>query len=154
MSSYLVSKETIDAIVYGARLWHKEPVENPGDGLYAWPTTNASKVGSYLWRYNAMALADRYGDPIPKCVKDYQYGDGDDRVSSIILNTNGRSYSIGEVYGSLRCYMYQTSDWSGWDDSSLRLWCDGFMNDLLDACMARLGEDVPWGIEDDEDFDC
>lgn len=139
MSCYMVNKETIDAIVYGARklggpyLKMSDPEAN---WIQVAATVNPDAIGQKLWWYNLDSVCDRYSDE----ERDYE--------AYVYKYDRECEYNLGEILGALRCYTYQACDEHTWDSplNEVRHFCNRLKEEVRDEAMRELGYEVPWGI--------
>lgn len=140
MSAYIVSDKTIDAIIYGARVYAKN---SPCFKRFS-PWADADVIGQALVNQNYASVNYRYeekGEP-----HEYRFQDEDDwRVSAILIDKS-KTYTLGEVYGAIRCYSYQACETPDWDKSGICRWLQSMESEICRIALERLGEDVPWGI--------
>lgn len=138
MSCWFLSKKDIDALVYGAREWGDTcfcRLEDPKTGVAVNAKFAPDAIGQALWRYNMDAYCDRY----PDTERDYA-------VCDAYEYPRDTEYDIGEVWGTLHCYMYQCSDEHGWDHSEVRNWCHSLEYRIVRALFKMTGHTPTWGI--------
>lgn len=139
MSAYIVSDETITAIVQGLqRKDFSNSLADPNTGNAYHPRTNPQKVGQVLLNQNYRSVNCRYED------------DENPHKFSMKYKTNEHGYrddyTLGEMYGSVRCYMYQACETPDWIGSDIYFEMCRLKDDLAEKMIAKLGEEMPWGI--------
>lgn len=152
MSCYVVSNETIQAIVWAASEMdcnlflyrsngEKQACRALGidrsvvDHISRFsPTT----FGQFLLAFNIAQVNERYGDDEPlDAALSFEY-----RPS--------REYTLGEAYGCLRCYDYQCCDSADYRPEScgISVLVDRLKAEVTQKLFEEVGMDVPWGLED------
>lgn len=148
MSSFIVSNESIDAIVEGARrarlgvidreIHPVTPEEckalkmariDPHLKLCA---RNREELGRFLAAYNVvMANAGYSAEPFAYVA--YEAG-------------SGREFTDGEVLGACTCYEYQVDNADSYRRSGVRSFLEWTRDGCVMRAFQRLGEPVPYGI--------
>jgi hypothetical protein len=129
MSAFFVGKETIDATVALIAL--------RTGGM---PHHAATNLGKSLWRNNALALGDCYGDDA-------------DEFSEIIAGyrytapplSGGLLPNIVTVFKAAQCYQYQCSEGSVYENS-LYKFVDWALQRYVHLKKAPNYDDAPWGL--------
>lgn len=58
-----------------------------------------------------------------------------------------KPFTLGEKYGCIQCYEYQTSQQPGYHDSEIRDVLDYVRDDLAEKVLEKFGEKRVWGLE-------
>ena len=151
MSAYIVSDETIDAIVNHYRHDHRSndmrgwlamytnemTACGPGPGNDFW-----AMLGSKLRAMNERAIISRYGEESLNMMTG-----ADVYVPYVYSNTTPRPLHQG--YGALQCYLYQCSEGSV-PEENLYNELDGELNSMARQLVRQLAErcgiSIPWGV--------
>lgn len=139
MSAYIVSDKTINAIIYGARTFGRE---NLFHGFSPWG--DADIIGQALVDENYRSVNYRYDEHDEP--HRYHYPDAGGCGVLVIVGED-EQYRLGEVYGALRCYRYQSCEHPEWPESDVCRWLNALEGAICRTALERLGEEIPWGIE-------
>lgn len=134
MSAYIVSDQTIAAIVYAMQ---RAEFANSLEGISA--RTRPQKVGQMLLDQNYKSVNWRYGEN--DAPRQFKYAQ-----SSPIL-APAYDFTFGEMYGSICCYMYQACETPDWLQSEIYFTMQSLKDDLTEKMLAELGQEMEWGIE-------
>ena len=143
MSAWMVSKRHVDYLLSAALRYGKvhplrwylpattetpQPYEERRREL---APENASSVGAMLWTENRVSVNHRYNQK--GGLQSYRFARYPGDVDPVV------------VLKSIRCYVYQSCEHPGWEQSEARAFCDA----LTLACFDKLpGYDAaPWGID-------
>ena len=140
MSAYIVSNKTIDAIIYGARTWNRT---TPLNGINVW--SNPDEVGQMLLDQNYASVNYHYGED--EKAPRYHFPISDMAQFGILMLDEDVTFTLGEVYGCVRCYRYQACETPDWNENPVKWWLDSLEGELTSAAFQRLHEDIPWGID-------
>lgn len=120
MSAYIVSDETITAIVQGAvELLSRDYSFDP-----LW-------LGQLLVDENYRSVNYRYDED----TKPHKY-----EWKEL------KKWDYGVLLGCIRCYIYQSCETDDWKDTEAYSWISRLRTYLLDALVDTLGYEMPWGI--------
>lgn len=137
MSCYIVSDLTISAIVAAMADTGFEPAglrdEKPGIKYNS--ATCGEIVGQMLLDANYASVNERYG----KHTRAHEF--------KLTQKQDGKPFTLGEKYGCIQCYEYQTSQQPGYHDSEIRDVLDCVRDDLAEKMLEKLGEERVWGLE-------
>ena len=147
MSAYIVSTETIDAIIYGARHYASFPQPKIYDSNgEANPLTNPSRCGEILLAQNYASVNYRYNehDEAPA----YEYTAEGRTVAGIVMERSGDApkYTLADCYGALKCYRYQACETPNYQISPVGMFVRELIDNLAEVAIRQYG-DIPWGIE-------
>lgn len=139
MSAYIVSDKTITAIVTAMqRKEFSTGLVNPKTMEEYNPRSNPQMVGQILLDQNYASINYRYDENKPS------------HRFTMDFKTNERGYredfTLGEMYGSVRSYMYQACETPDWVGSDIYFAMCGLKDDLAEKMLDKLGEEMTWGI--------
>lgn len=137
MSCYIVSDLTISAIIAAMADTGFEPtgLKDEKTGIKYNPATCGEIVGQMLLDANYASVNERYGEHTR--ARDFK----------LTQKQNGKPFTLGEKYGCIQCYEYQTSEQPGYDDSEIHGVLDYVKDDLAEKMLKKLGEKRVWGLE-------
>lgn len=124
MSAYLVSKETIDAIV---TFWKFGGYERHTD-------KEATQTGQMLWEENARSVNARYreNDPTPH----YQYKEK--------LVHNGKRLAPVDIIKLVECWQYQTCETDNYRETPAWRLSEHILSEAIRQLPGY--EEAPWGL--------
>lgn len=140
MSAYIVSNETITAIVQGLqRKEFSSSLTDPETMQQYNARTNPQMVGQILLNQNYKSVNYRYNE------------DAKPRKFTMTYRVDEKGYrddyTLAEIYGSIRCYTYQACENPEWHDSEIDYTLRALKDDLAEKMAEKLGEEMPWGIK-------
>ena len=137
MSCYIVSDLTISAIVAAMAGTGFEPagLKDEKSGIKYNSATCGQIVGQMLLDANYESVNERY---------DEQAHAHDFKLTQ---KADGRPFTLGEMYGCIKCYEYQTCEKPGYELSEIHDVLAYVKDDLAEKMLARLGEESVWGLE-------
>lgn len=137
MSCYVVSDFTISAIVAAMADTGFEPasLKDEKSGIKYNSATCGQIVGQMLLNANYASVNERYGE--------YTHA----RDFKLRQKQDGKPFTLGEKYGCIECYEYQTCEQPGYDNSEIHSVLDYVKEDLACKMLKKLGEEFVWGLE-------
>lgn len=137
MSCYVVSDLTISAIVAAMADTGFEPasLKDEKSGIKYNPATCGQIVGQMLLDANYASVNERYG------------GHAHAHEFKLTQKADGKPFTLGEKYGCIECYEYQTCEKPGYDNSEIYSVLDYVKGDLACKMLKKLGEEFVWGLE-------
>lgn len=137
MSCYVVSDLTISAIVAAMADCDFEPagLKDEKTGIKYNPATCGEIVGQMLLDANYAAVSEHLG----KHIRAHEF--------KLTQKQDGKPFTLGEKYGCIQCYEYQTSQQPGYHDSEIRDVLDYVRDDLAEKVLEKFGEKRVWGLE-------
>lgn len=152
MSCYVVSNETIQAIVWAAQeVGCDLSLCDSGGEARACQALGIDRgvvdcisryspnlLGQFLLAFNIAQVNERYGDGEPlDAALEFEY-----RPS--------REYTLGDAYGCLCCYDYQCSESVDYERGICGVsgLVDGLKSEVTRRLFEEVGMDVPWGLDD------
>lgn len=137
MSCYIVSDLTISAIIAAMADTGFEPtgLKDEKTGIKYNPATCGEIVGQMLLDANYAAVSEHEG----KHIRPHEF--------KLTRKQDGKPFTLGEEYGCIQCYEYQTSQQLGYHDSEIRDVLDCVRDDLAEKMLEKLGEKRVWGLE-------
>ena len=136
MSAYLVSKATIDAIVFlRQRAADRGALTSSVRGSFG--TLSPDELGRALWRENMLSLRARYAKRMGEQVNEAL-------LASYSYSPPGRLTTAVEFLKIIACYEYQSCEHDGWETSDARALC----RCLAEHAITQLPgyDDAPWGL--------
>ena len=139
MSAFIVSNKTITAIV--TAMQHKRfstDLINPKTGEVINARTNPQKYGQILLDENYRSVNFRYDENRKPHTfyMEYKKREGGYRDE----------FTLGEMYGSIQCYMYQTCETPDWDGSDIYYAMLSLKDDIAKRMAEKLGDEIKWGL--------
>lgn len=139
MSAFVVSDKTITAIVTAMQHKHfSTDLKDPKTGKVYNARTNPQMYGQLLLNENYRSVNYRYEEK------------SEPRTFQMTYNTREGGYrdefTLGEMYGSIECYMYQTCETPDWVGSDIYFAMCSLKDDLAERMAEKLGMEIPWGI--------
>lgn len=137
MSCNIVSDLTISAIVAAMADTGFEPagLKDEKSGVKYNSATCGQIVGQMLLDANYASVNERYGEQ----TRAHEF--------KLTQKQDGKPFTLGEKYGCIQCYEYQTSQQPGYHDSEIRDVLDYVRDDLAEKVLEKLGEKRVWGLE-------
>lgn len=135
MSCYVVSDLTISAIVAAMAARRDAGLKDEKTGIKYNPATCGQIVGQMLLDANYASVNERYGE--------HSTAHG----FKLTRKADGKPFTLGEMYGCIECYEYQTCQQPGYDTSEIRDALDYARDDLARKMLKKLGEESVWGLE-------
>lgn len=137
MSCYVVSDLTISAIVAAMADTDFEPasLKDEKSGIKYNSATCGQIVGQMLLDANYAAVSEYQG----KHIRAHEF--------KLTQKADGKPFTLGEKYGCIQCYEYQTSQQPGYDTSEIRDALDYAKDDLARKMLKKLGEEFVWGLD-------
>ena len=137
MSCYIVSDLTISAIVAAMAGTGFEPagLKDEKSGIKYNSAACGQIVGQMLLDANYESVNERYGEQAH--AHDFK----------LTQKADGRPFTLGEMYGCIKCYEYQTCEKPGYELSEIHDVLAYVKDDLAEKMLARLGEESVWGLE-------
>lgn len=137
MSCYIVSDFTISAIVTAMADTGFEPagLKDEKTGIKYNPATCGEIVGQMLLDANYASVNERYGEH----TRAHEFKPAQKQ--------NGEPFTLGEKYGCIQCYEYQTCEQPGYDNSEIHGVLEYVKNDLAEKMLKKLGEERVWGLD-------
>lgn len=139
MSAYIVSDKTITAIVEGFKYMDFQVgLTNPIKQETYYARTNPLEIGQILLNQNYKSVNYRYNESTEPhefvmTYKTDEYGYRED-------------YTLGEIYGCINCYMYQSCENPEWEDTEVYHALHALKDDIAEKLIRKLGDKMPWGI--------
>lgn len=138
MSTFIVSKDLIDALVTGWINLAKPPYDTP-----AARRTRADQVGAMLWAENHKSVECLYKgrNGTPADMPAYAYNPvpfphvSEPRPIAPAV--------LARLAKLLDCYVYQSCEHPGWKESEARRFCMDLRDDITSALPGY--DDAPWG---------
>lgn len=137
MSCYIVSDLTISAIVAAMADTGFEPasLKDEESGIKYNSATCGQIVGQMLLDANYESVNERYGEQAH--AHDFK----------LVGKEDGKSFTLGEKYGCIKCYEYQTCEMPGYNLSEIHDVLAYVKDDLAEKMLKKLGEEFVWGLE-------
>ena len=92
------------------------------------------KVGQLLLGINYKAVNAHYGEEMPV------------RTFKVKEKADGKPFTLGEQYGCIRCYDFQTCELPEYDDSLVAGILEAVKEELVQKMIEKLGERYSWGL--------
>ena len=133
MSCYVVSEETISAIVLGFERYHVHYYAdnyNPSSSWLIDLDEERQQIGQSLLEMNYLSVNIRYNEntPTPR------------------FNFKEVEVNPGIIHGCIRCYNYQTCEIPMWETTDLYDSLKTLDSEMFEAMIRKAGYEVPWGI--------
>lgn len=139
MSAYVVSDKTITAIVTAMQRKHfATDLQDPKTGIVYNARTNPQMYGQLLLNENYRSVNYRYDEQTQPHTFRMTYKTDDKGYRD--------EFTLGEMYGSIESYMYQTCETPDWVGSDIYFAMCHLKDDLAEKMLEKLGEEMPWGI--------
>ena len=137
MSCYIVSDLTISAIVAAMADTGFEPADlkDEKSGVKYNSATCGQIVGQMLLDANYASVNERYGEHTHA------------HEFKLAQKQDGKPFTLGEKYGCIQCYEYQTCEQPGYDNSEIHGVLEYVKDDLAEKMLKKLGEERVWGLE-------
>lgn len=137
MSCYIVSDLTISAIVAAMADCDFGPagLKDERSGVEYNSATCGEIVGQMLLDANYASVNRRYG----KSAHAHDF--------KLTQKPDGKPFTLGEKYGCIECYEYQTCEQPGYDNSEIHSVLDYVKDDLACKMLKMLGDEFVWGLE-------
>lgn len=137
MSCYIVSDLTISAIVAAMADTGFEPagLKDEKSGVKYNSATCGEIVGQMLLDANYASANERYGEH----TRAHEF--------KLTQKQDGKPFTLGEKYGCIQCYEYQTCEQPGYDDSEIHGVLEYVKGDLAEKMLKKLGEKRVWGLD-------
>lgn len=139
MSAFIVNNKTITAIVTAMQHKHfSTDLRNPETGEVYNARTNPQKYGQLLLNENYRSVNYRYDESNkpPVFHMEYKTREGGYR----------EEFTLGEMYGSIQCYMYQTCETPDWIGSDIYFAMLHLKDDIAERMAEKLGDELKWGL--------
>lgn len=157
MSAYIVSKETIDAIVTfsttpqgqsGIPIYSIKPIpgwNGAGDHMTISDlgVDAPSRIGQLLWHENVLSVNYRYREDDDTAIYKFKH-----RVEGCVAPDEKRRLTAVDIIKLCGCLEYQSCEHPGWADS----WAKDFLDRVVRAAIHELPgyDDAPWGLYPDK----
>lgn len=137
MSCYIVSDLTISAIVAAMADCDFEPagLKDEKSGVKYNSASCGEIVGQMLLDANYAAVSEHYG----RHIRAHEF--------KLTRKQDWKPFTLGEKYGCINCYEYQTSEQPGYYGSEIRDVLDYVRDDLAKKMLEKLGEEFVWGLD-------
>lgn len=137
MSCYVVSDLTISAIVAAMADTGFEPagLKDEKSSIKYNSATCGQIVGQILLDANYASVNERYGEQTHA------------HSFKLTQKANGKPFTLGEMYGCIKCYEYQACEQPGYELSEIHDVLAYVKDDLAEKMLAKLGEESVWGLE-------
>ena len=139
MSAYVVSDKTITAIV--TAMQHKvfaTDLKDPSNGNIYNARTNPQMYGQMLLNENYRSVNYRYDEQ------------EEPHMFKMTYKTTEKGYrddfTLGEMYGSICSYMYQTCETPEWIGSDIYFAMCHLKDDLAERMLEKLDDEMTWDI--------
>lgn len=93
-----------------------------------------SKVGQLLLGINYKAVNAHYGEEMPV------------RMFKMKEKADGKPFTLGEQYGCIRYYDFQTCELPEYEDSLVAGILEAVKEELVQKMLEKLGEKYSWGL--------
>lgn len=135
MSCYVVSDLTISAIVAAMAARRDAGLKDEKSGIKYNPATCGQIVGQMLLDANYASVNERYGEHSAA------------HSFKLTQKSDGKPFTLGEMYGCIKCYEYQTCEKPGYELSEIHDVLAYVKDGLAEKMLAKLGEESVWGLE-------
>lgn len=136
MSTYIVNRDTINAIVKGLEMYRVDLIV-PHYETYM-PDMSIDEIrnmrGQLLIKQNYDAANARYPEKVIDDIPDYEYSDVD--------------INDGVLVGCINCYIYQVGDAPDFFQSDIYFALGRIKSKILAKLIAEKGLPMPWGYEE------
>lgn len=137
MSCYIVSDLTISAIVAAMADcgFGSAGLKDEKSGVKYNPATCGEIVGQMLLDASYASVNERYGEH----TRAHEF--------KLTQKQDGKPFTLGEKYGCIECYEYQTCEQPGYDNSEIHSVLEYVKDDLTRKMLKKLGEEFVWGLD-------